>query len=298
MTRNMYLLAISSAVLFCAFPADADETLLRWKLHPDQTLNIRIDQTIKTEATGIPKPRNLSLTLLMEVSWTVVEVSDQGVARIKHTLNRFASTRTGDLPTIQFDSADDRRLSGPARSIADSVRPLLGTEFLVTMNDRGEFIDVAMPEGQIAQSANAKFAAMLTPKGISEIMRQSAVVLPQQPLDSGGQWTSDAKLTTSLGVLQQQNTYAYAGTVLHDGRPQEKIEVVTDLELMTPANDSSSKSVLREHKCSGVLWFDAEAGRFAASEVNQSLTLERPYRQLRIRIRTDTDTKMRIEAGP
>ena len=280
-------------------PAEAAEKLFRWNLKPEQTLRVRIQQLVRTEKTGAGKPTNISIDMLMEMTWSVNEVSADGTAKITQSLDRFTvSMNTSQGPPIEYDSEASTSVSGPAQGVAESVAPLIGAKFLVTMNNRGEFLAVNLPAGEGGDKpppASPSLGLAFSLEGISQILRQSAVVLPAESLDDGSQWTSTHSLESSLGKLAQHNTYTYAGTVDRGGIPREKIEVSSQLELLAlPKSEASSRSKIVEQTQSGVLWFDAEAGRFVETELAQSLTLERPYRELRIRIRADTTTKMTI----
>ena len=275
----------------------AADKLLRWKLKPQQTLRVQIEQSVRTRKTGAGKPTSIAIDMRMEMTWSVTQVSPDGTATITQSLDRFAvNMNTGQGPSIEYDSQSGTAVSGPSRGIASSLAPLIGTKLVVMMNNRGEFIEVKRPAGgKPDDPPAASLGLAFTPEGISQVLRQSAVVLPADALEHGAHWTSNHTFESPLGKLNQTNSYTYASTEDRGGTAQEKIEVSSELEVLNPPTpDPSSHTAILEQKHAGQLWFDAEAGRFSQTELAQSLTLERPYRDLRIRVQADTTTKMTI----
>jgi hypothetical protein len=60
--------------------------------------------------------------------------------------------------------------------------------------------------------------------------------------------------------------------------------------------DAAKKLTLRDQAGSGVLLFDAEAGRVVRSEATQMLTTERPYREFKIQVVTTSTSVLTIDS--
>lgn len=293
------------AVLACVLlvpiaPARAAEMQLRWRFQEGQSLQVRFDQSVKTESTGSGPASQIEIEMQMHLSWRISEVDAERTATIEQTLDRFTvSMKTAQGTTIQYDSAADSPATGPARGIAGSIKPLIGKKLLVTMTDRGQIEDVELPVDKATgeQTTGVPAGTLFSSEAISQVLRQSAVVLPEEPVQEGGTWTATQTLDTPLGKMQQQNTYRYAGSVQHEGQSLEKILVATELQLLEPpsADDTARSTSLEVQKCTGVLWFDTQRGRFTETQLEQSLTVSRVYRELRLRVQTETVTRMTIE---
>ena len=108
-------------------------------------------------------------------------------------------------------------------------------------------------------------------------------------------WKAELSTQSPLGTLEQAKTYTVAAPEEIDGKTLQKIDITGQLNIKA-TEPSSSKLKLVDQELSGVLKFDAEAGRLVRSESKQMLITERPYREFKIRVTTTAITTTTISS--
>ncbi len=274
-------------LLACACGKAHGAEPLRWKLAAGETLQVAFVQTANTETVGAGTPTTISILMEMEMTWKVREVAEDGTATLVQSFDRLAmSMRTGDVVAVDYDSALPSS-SPAAREIGAAVKPLIGRTFSLVMSDRGAIRDVKLAAADQPADAPATAAGIesfFSIEGISRVLRQSVVELPEQPVETGATWESTSEIESALGVLQQTNVYSYAGPEERDGRAVEKIGVESTLQ--ADQEGRRSKTTIKAQSQTGELWFDRQAGRLVGSQFEQQLTTQRPYRDTRIEVRS------------
>jgi hypothetical protein len=272
--------------------------LLRWKLAAGETLRYEFTQSTQTETTGPGKPMRVALDSTMRVSWRVEAVDDRKVADISQTVEQFRITlQTDKLDPITYDSASKSPVAGPARDISDAVKPLIGCACQLRMTDRGEIVSVEPSEQlrQALRSVDERTAQrMLTPDGISRLLSQAAVLLPEKPVAAGETWISADETPSPAGRIRRQNRFTYVGRMEHEGAMRDKLSVESEFELVPDADSAARTSQLKSGPQTGAMWFDSAAGRFTSSELEQQLATERPYRDLKIVVRSSSKLSMKL----
>ncbi len=289
-------LLLACLVVLCTAPPAAGQKLLRWKFAPGQSFRVSFQQTTRSETTGAQKQPAVTIKMAMDMTWRVTAVDEAGTARMSQSFDRLAmEMKSGDVAPIEYDSASSEQPAGAAKDVAAAVAPFLQAEFHLTMTARGEIKEVKLSdEADRALAARSADGAksFFSPDGISRVLRQAVVVLPDMPLAAGDQWETAYLLDASLGQLTQTNVYTYQGPAAREGRQLERIDVKSTLE--QPDEQPAGKTQLKELQQTGELWFDAERGRFVESRLTQALTTERVYRDMRIRVRTNSNVTMLI----
>lgn len=241
----------------------------------------------------------IAMDTAMTVSWKVESVDAENAATIVQAIDRFSIKMTTDkLDPITYDSTAKSAPTGPAREIADGVRNLIGTTCRIQMSNRGEIVS-AEPSSELKKAMEAssnhsaadQAASLLKPEGVSRMLRQAAVILPEKPVAEGTSWEANQESAVALGTVQQRSQFTYAGTDERDGKTLDKITVETTFSL-GPNASSASATKLKEGRQSGTLWFDTAAGRFISSELTQRLVTERPYRESTIRVQSTSTLAM------
>jgi len=292
--RSLRCLLCCVAIFFTATASVRGEQLLRWKLKAGETLQVELAQKSEIETTIANKPVKMRLEMGLGLKWVVTETDGQGVAQIEQSFTRLRLKM--ELPKqdpVEYDSAALTKPTGAAKDVADAVGPLIGAKFQVSMNSRGEITDVKLSEAAaklLDSPAAARFKETFSKEGLSDLLRQSATVLPEKPVDSGATWSVPATSKSPLGPIKLLHKYTYLGTEERGGRQLEKISAHTTLELEEP----KGKPQLKEQKHSGVLYFDAQAGRFVETEISQELTTEAPYRDTVVRAKATSTLQMKV----
>lgn len=297
--RHAGLLVLGILASLGAADVHADGKLLRWKLQPGEKFHVTFTQQTVQATTVNNKPVKTSIDMTMEMDWVVDDVQPDGQAQLTQSFTRMKiAMNAGGAEPIQFDSADEQRPEGPAADIRRAVRRLLGAPFHITLNARGEILDVTLSD-EAAQAIEQSTASdnlkqLLTPDGLRQMLRQSSVVLPEKSIAAGATWNEQVESASPLGTLKLRHEYRYAGSEERDGRLLEKITVETKFELIKPSAAPRSKLTIKSQSQTGTLYFDAAAGRFVDAETKQQLATETPYRDLLIQATVDSTLRMDI----
>lgn len=288
-------------ILLAVCATAAAQQPLRWKFEQGQKLHVKIVQNSSMETSKQKdKPQKLIVERLMELDWQVESVDDEGTARMTQSFARVRmKMQTSPTSTIEYDSASKKKPFGDARFFAESVAPLLKAKFFVVMTARGEISDVTLSEETIEAFAKeaekkSKLQSLFSKEKISEIIRQPAFVLPEKGLTKGDRWEQAKEILSPLGTLALASVYTYAGPEQRDGKSLEKISGATMLQLKKPIAAAVSKVRIKEQKQSSEFFFDAQAGRLAASELTQHLVTESKYREFTFRAVADTTSQVSV----
>lgn len=291
LTRSARLTVVGLLALSVCGEVHAQK-VLRWKFEPDQTLRLRFDQKTSTETTGAGKPTGIRIAMQMGMNWHVDSVTDDGTAQITQQFESMQlSMKSGEADAVEYDSTSQDPPKGGAANIAAGVKPLLGAKFTVSVTPRGTIREVKVPDETTAALEDVDSATikqLFSVEGITRILRQSAVELPEEAVSEGDSWQKNAATKTPLGVLHQTRTYAVAA----GEESVEKIVVDTELKL----EKSAAKMKLLDQAGSGTVLFDSEMGRITRSELTQEFTTERPYREFLIKVVTKSTSVMIITA--
>jgi hypothetical protein len=293
--RDGFVRAALVCLAWWIVPQVQAETL-RWKFTPGQTLRYEFRQSTRSETTGAGKPTVVALEMVMQLVWIVESSDDQGAGTINQTIDKLGmSMQLDELPPIVYDSSSRTPPTGSAKDIADSVRMLVGAACKLKLSARGELASVEPSEPLRQAWEKAKAGSLFTPEGLTRILRQSSIVLPEQAIEPGAKWNATDETASPWGTLRLTSHYEYGGKEEHAGEMLDKIAAVTDIQLQVHRSDPQGPAVaLKESSQTGTLWFDSDGGRFVASDFQQRLVTERPYREMTIRVRTTSTTAMKL----
>jgi hypothetical protein len=255
------------------------QTTLRWKLTAGEKLAVAVTQNTTSEVTYSGKTTKTKIDLAMDLTWRVIAVENEKI-RLEQSISRLSvSFDAPPAGRVQYDSAEQEKLTGPAKEIAASLQPLLAAKVEITMNDRGEILEAKEIKNAAASAGPTAAASLISPEAVQQLLKQPLVVLPEKPVSTGDTWTTKNDLQSALGPAQQTTTFRYAGPAEVEAKKVELIEVTTTLKLTPPA---TAKITLKEHTQTGTVRFDAAAGRVVSAEQKQKLVTERPYRETTI----------------
>jgi hypothetical protein len=285
-------------VLFACSPAFAEP--LRWKLETGQKFVAKIDQRSQVDSTlGGAAPTLMTLEAGMEMLWKVNSVDDQGTAQITQRFGRLRMKL--EMPksgAISYDTASDAKPTGDAKMIAAAIQPLLDAEIKLTLSPRGEIASVEL--GEAAQKvvegldAASPLKALLSKEGLSNILKQSLVVLPENDVKPGDTWQREASVNSALGKFKQTTTYELKPA---DSELPEvaRIESVSTLALEMPAAGKARPATLKQQHQKGVILFDQAAGRLRSAEVEQELVTASTLKDTPIQVKLTSTLKMTLE---
>jgi len=233
----------------------------------------------------------------LQISWTIDSVDPSGEAQITQRFERFAVTmKSGNAEPIEYASDSARKPSGSAAEIAAAVAPVIGADISVTMTDRGAIRAVKLSDAAAEAFASVESPALkqlFSAEGISKLLGQAAVELPEQAVATDGSWTSSFTTPSPLGTLKQDRTYTLVAGDDSNGETLERINITGRLEIGA-SEQAPRKLKLIDQELAGSMYFDAVAGRLVKSQTTQKLTTERPYREFKIKVQTTATTKTTI----
>lgn len=286
----MRLLVITCGLLASVFllpnPLQA-QTLLRWKLKPNESLHVSIEQHTDSTVTFTGKSAATKIDLTLVLGWNVVSVDDTGF-KIRQTIERIhQKLATPQAATIEFDSASSAKLAGQSRDLADSLRPLVGAEFEMTMTPRGE-ITAMQPAND---SAKALLSALennadgdATAKAaVEQMLRRPLLVLSENPVAEMGSWTVSSQRPTAAGPLTIDTKYTLKNLSDQSGKPVANIGITAKF---TPA--PGGPLTVKDSSHTGQIQFNVADGRLIEIKQEQKLTTQRPYRETTITVTLDS----------
>jgi hypothetical protein len=176
---------------------------------------------------------------------------------------------------------------------------------LITMTDRGA-VTAVEPVNEAARSLFAKASeeqSAVSRTTVQQLLKQSLIAFPERELTPGDKWDSSADLSSALGAYRQVASYVLEEPVERDGKTLAQIRVTTRLEPAAadaprPAADGAPakpQASIKSHEHTGVVLFDAAAGRVVEAESNQKLVTEKPFRETTIVVALESQQRAVIE---
>jgi hypothetical protein len=206
----------------------------------------------------------------------------------------------GGAPVV-YDSASKDPPVGMAKNLAKNIQPLIGVEFIQTMSSRGEIIDVRLSDTANAKLAGAPAGAevrqVFSEDGVKSLLHQAATVLPERAVKPGDQWTGVTRTQSPVGTLVMNNVYTYRGTVKKDDRALDRIDVEVNVSFAKGKNALGVNVEIEQQDNRGVMYFDAEKGRFVETMLSQKMTLVTAIGDKSHRQQLNTKLRMQFTAA-
>lgn len=276
MLCSMFLVA-AAAVLG---PDDTSAQELRYKFEEGEKLllNMKQNMTMSFSAEGAPDTKT-NMDQVTEIIWTVDEVQEDGTAKISQTVDRVRLNLTVP-PNIdfQYDSASDEAPTGSvAGQMAPVLEALVGAKFDVTMNTRGEIVDLEVPDSLVdalQKSPNAaQMGSMFSRDGLEKMVQQGSLTFPEGELAPGREWKNSFEVASpGTGAKQTVTTsYRYLGQEEVDGETLDAFAVALDIDFGEGATPAGANVTVQNQESSGKIYFDRQAGRMKSSNIDLSM---------------------------
>jgi hypothetical protein len=279
--RHLRLALILSVTLTTVFgPRSASaQKRLRWTLEPGETVKVQFSQVMDTEASIQSAVLQSTVQMSMAMKWHVLNVDAEGTAEMAQSIEQLKIVMNSPgAGEVSYDSSAPQQPDGLAKDLASGIEPLIGMRFIQKMNDRGEILDVRLSDEASAALDKSPLGSQLkevfSREGLDALVNQTAAVLPQHPVRPGDTWTGTSETKSPVGALKMDLTYTYLGTETRQGRELEKIGVKIQLGFAEGANPLGLNVKFTDQNNSGLMYFDARAGRFVETTVNQKMTME------------------------
>jgi hypothetical protein len=274
------VVALSATLLANAGQAAAQE--LRYKFNAGEKLQFNMTQNMTMSLTGEGLPaQKTSLEQITEMSWNVEEVKD-GTAQIGQSIDRIKmSLAAPNNVSFDYDSASEEE---PTGNIANMMAPVLdamvGATFDVTMNPRGEILEIQVPETLTQAMQKLPNAAamgdMFSKEGFEKLVQQGSLTFPEGELESGHEWENSIEMQNpALGGKQTVTTkYRYLGQEEVDGQMLDAFAITVNMDFGQGAGPAGAKMSIKDQESSGKIYFDREAGHMKSSSVDMTMNME------------------------
>lgn len=285
---------MSSLLLLAAIICSQAPQEMRWTFREGASWQVAIEQeiasSIATSAAARDKKQPLALSkFAWHTTWTVRE-SQGDAATIGVVFDRLAvEFRTGKAAAIRFDSADPGEPSPAAKEIAAALRSLVKAEIAVKLTRRGEVRETSVPPATEAAlrraGASGRLRELLSAEGFQRLIAAAFPPLPVKAAAVGEKWSRTSETTAALGKTQTTYTSRFEGIDVADGRKLARLLLSSELAFVGGKRSLETKAMLNDEEVtlttrivdqtsSGTALFDLSAGRFASSELTQTISFE------------------------
>ena len=171
--RRRVLAAIGALIaLLCLAPCGRAEEPIRWKFTVGEKLEYNITQDMNMAMNmGASGQMNSNAHQVMDMTWDVQGVNEQGEAVIEIKFDRIQMKVTGPM-TADYDSSKDEPPTGMAATFAPLFKAMTKSAFEATMTSRGEIKDLKVPpdvlEALKSNPGAAQMGDLATPDGFQK----------------------------------------------------------------------------------------------------------------------------------
>jgi hypothetical protein len=251
----------------------ADAVLLRWKFSQGQQYDIVLEQETKQQMSLPTQEMTVSNRMTTMMTWVVKSVDDDGTANLVQIIGRVQMSVDSPQGKIQFDSQDEEHAPAAAQ-MARIFEPIIGVDVELTMNDRGEIVDVVFPERALeGVKANPLAAQLMTPEAVKEMTGKASPVLPEGPTGIGQVWLKEGTTSTPVGKLTVKNKYTYEGKSPTNSSV-DVIRVDMEMGFVPGENAVGPKIEVTDQDNSGIVTFNVVEGYLSGSELTQRMSLQ------------------------
>jgi hypothetical protein len=310
--RRVFNAIALSIALFCLAPDVRADEPLRWKFKVGDKLAYNMTQDMNmVMSMGPSSQMTTNVHQVMDMSWDVQGVNDQGEAVILQKFDRVQMKMTGPM-AVDYDTSKDEPATGMAATFAPLYKAMTKGDFEVTMTARGEIKDVKVPSEVLDALKSSPGAAQMgdlaKPDGFQKMIMQNAFVLPEAVPKKGDHWSTTATVSNPIAGQQtvetsytfvdmkdingerfavfQPNIKMSFGPAAEpakaadakdakqdDAKGDAKSDAKSDAKPAASPNPTMQMKV-KDQKSDGEVLFNATAGRLSSMSVKQDLSMD------------------------
>lgn len=261
-------LLLAAAAMIC--PAFAQEKLA-WKFTPGSALKYNVNQSMTMEVIVAGNRTTQEIKQTMVMGWDVQKVGAAGDALVGQTIERINMDFSGTLiESFKYDSADKTPpTTSMGRRIADSYSRILNQQFQVSMKPTGEITNVKIPE-TLMSALTTSGNGVLTEPMVKQMMTQSAITLPASAISRGQSWTTKQSIDLPYGKMSISSRLTHAGV---DSATGFTVITMAPTIAIESGENAAQQVTLNASEGEGRVFFDAENGRIAKSELDLTMDL-------------------------
>jgi len=248
---------------------------LAWRFTPGESLNYVVQQSMTMTMDVAGKQQTIEMKQAMDMQWKIADVdSASGDVNMAQTVERMRmNSKGGPIGAIDYDSASEDAPTTPyGRALADVFKKLIGQEFGVHMKSTGKIDEVTVPASLVASLKQSGAAGnTLDEATLKQLMTQSAITLPEKPIQQNDSWDSVQQVEMAFGTVNVKSRLTYQGIDPSTGHA--KIGMVPSISL-TPKAGATVDLTLTKTEGTGVLLFDVARGRIAKSDLDLTMQMK------------------------
>jgi Family of unknown function (DUF6263) len=279
---NRCLAAVGLLLLSAAAVGTASaQERLRWKFKKGETTNYQIVQAMDMKMSVMGQNIDSKMNQTMDLGWTVDSVASDGTATLRQKITRVQMKMTvPPFLNVQYDSAAEEQPDDPVGGqLAKAFEAIVGEEFTMQMTPRGEIRKVEVPDALAAALEGAggggafPGGAGFNEDTLKQLVSQSSIAFPQEPVSQGHKWQSGTEATLPFGTMKIDNQFTALGTEQRGGKSLHKIGVKPRMTLEADPNAQIQMTV-KSQDANGTIYFDSRAGRIAESTMKQKMEMD------------------------
>jgi hypothetical protein len=275
-TRILQAIGCALVVSFLGSTVEA-QTTLTWKFKPGERLNYTNNTDMKQAMSIAGQDVNTTMNQAMDLSWTVKTVQD-GKAEVVQKIEQFRQKMEAPFGGFEFDSKSGKKPEGPiGQAVGPIFESMVGAEFSFKMDAQGETSDAKISEKLIqtlqGNPALAQMGAMFSEEGMKNMMQQSSVAFPKEPLSKGKMWNKIVEVKLPFGVMKLNTTYTYQGPEARGNAKLERIDSKSDVTV-EPVENANISLKIKSADVTGKIYFDNTAGRLIEASQTQKMVMQ------------------------
>ena len=247
---------------------------LAWKFEEGQSFKVSMNQNTDIEMDLGGQAMGTTTTAVNELSLTIGSVDADGVASATNTIDRMVISTKTPMMSFEFDSNNEEDGEGPAASIAQAIRPMIGQPMTQKMKPNGEISDVQIPEEALEGIAggNPQMAGMFSEKTLEDMATKSSLVFSEPVQEIGATWNVAETIDMGEIKVSTSTEYTYRGVADIEGKPMHVIE--GDVTMDFPNGGTGGADVeITDQDSKITFYFDGVAGRMVKSELDQNVSM-------------------------
>jgi hypothetical protein len=245
---------------------------LSWKFQSGESLKYVVQQKTDMEMDLNGQQQTMSMNQTMDMVWKVAAVESNGNAKMAQIVDRVQfESAGGPFGAVKFDSSSTEAQDSPlVKSMAEVFKKIVGKEFGVTMQSTGKVQEVTVPKDLLTALTNSGPAGnAMNEETLKQMMTQSAVTLPAQPIKQGDSWESNQKVELPFGTMTVSSVLTYEGT--ENGMARIGMQPKIDVK---PKEGAPITLTMNKSEGKGTVLFDVEKGRIARSDLDLTMELQ------------------------
>ena len=306
--RQLLLAIVALPCLLLCCNASAQDETLRWKLQKGDRFRYQLDQMTQINSEVDKQKRLVENEISLVFDWQVDKVTEdkfeirQELISLK--LKTFSPT-TGKRVVVD-STVEPEKPTRLEKSIATQLKPILGTEFILTMTSRGAIEDVRVSEEVLEQlrkvPGSLRIRELFTPEGLKSLYGQSLLLFPEEAVKAGFEWQVEETKESTMGKLLENRNHQIKRPA---GQNNFEVTVTSRVTQVTPPTDKDStvtkdgeqqvRITLDKFSGTGNIVMDAQNSFIRSSQFTNRMTTSRPYRELKLKTAISTTISSRLE---